>query len=91
MLIDRGTAAYVLAVAAGVERGTLHPEHLTDVCPECGQQQVFLDNDLHLVVVYPPQRKVAVVVGCEGYWVVNPELVGVDAPNWQSVSEQVGP
>jgi hypothetical protein len=90
MWIDRETAAYVLAVVAGVERSTLHPEHLTAVCPECEQQQTFLDNDLHLVVS-SAAGKVAVVVGCEGYWVVDPKLVGIDAPNWQSVSEQVGP
>ena len=24
-----------------------------------------------------------VVVGCEGYWVINPNVVGIPSPNWQ--------
>jgi hypothetical protein len=23
------------------------------------------------------------VVGCEGYWVINPNAVGIPSPNWQ--------
>jgi rRNA maturation protein Nop10 len=84
MLIDTNNALYVLAVAAAIPN--LPPEALTDQCPECGSVQTFMQHDYHLVVRMPdtdPEvRKVAVVVGCEGYWVVNPALVGIDRPNW---------
>ncbi len=86
MLIDTKSAVYVLAVAAAV--GGLRPEVLTDQCPECGTILGRLEHDYHLVVPMPDAdpkgREVAVIIGCEGYWVVNPALVGIDAPNWGS-------
>ena len=84
MLTDLEQAVYVMAVAAAI--GGLRPDTVTDLCPECGAHLTRKYHDYHLVVPMPDtdpkQREVAVVVGCEGYWAVNPALVGIDRPTW---------
>lgn len=64
--------AYVAAVKAA--RPADVRAWLTDTCPECGE--VRPDDDAHVVL------EGAVVVGCEGYWVVNPNAVGITSPTW---------
>ena len=58
---------------------------LTTTCPECGVDFADADDahndDLHIIMASTIDT-FAVVVGCEGYFVVNPNLVGIDAPNW---------
>lgn len=49
---------------------------LTRTCPECGAH-VYPGDPNHVLT-----SDGYVVVGCEGYWTVNPNLVGVYAPNW---------
>ena len=78
---DKRWAVYVLAVISEVG-GRVKPQHLTDVCPECDERQTYAFNDAHLVVPLPGGG-VAVIVACEGAFVVDPRLVGIDAPNWQ--------
>ena len=87
MIIDTRGAEYVMAVAAAA--AGLRAGHLINICPECGGQQGRLDNDNHLVVAVadPHPGEVAVVIGCEGFWVVDPKLVGIDSPNWQDWRE----
>ncbi len=75
------TADYLAAVTGVVD--TLPAETVTDRCPECGEQQTYRDNDDHIVIVRNATGELVVVVGCEGYWVVDPALAGIDAPNWQ--------
>lgn len=76
---DKRWAVYVLAVVSEIG-GRVKPQHLTDVCPECDERQTYGYNDAHLVVPLPGGG-VAVIVGCEGAFVVDPRLVGIDAPN----------
>lgn len=48
-------------------------------CPECEETVPESDNDQEW-----PHRYAngILVVGCEGYFVVSPSIVGIDCPNW---------
>lgn len=95
MILDYNTTHYVMSVQGALEDGDrIDPKYLTDRCPECLGRVTWLDTGNHLVVPvkeYPthPFRvqandwDVYVVIGCEGYWVVNPESVGVPSRTWQ--------
>jgi hypothetical protein len=83
MLIDTRLAGYLFAVAEAVQQGRANElGRLTSTCPECGSRPTVAEPDGHILVALEVDR-VAVVVGCEGYWVINPAKVGVPAPNWQ--------
>ncbi len=68
------------AIKAGKDGLILHME-----CPECGQVPAGGDFDPHATVTTTSGFEV-VVIGCEGYWVVNPAALGVGhlAPNWEA-------
>lgn len=51
--------------------------YLTTRCPEC-DREAFTDPDAHVLV------NGYVVIGCEGYYVIDPNLVGIESPNWSS-------
>ncbi len=72
---------YLTAVIAAVD--DLPEEAITDVCPECGEQQTTGEN--HAVIVREEDGLAVLVlaIGCEGYWVIDPALVGLNAPDWQ--------
>lgn len=76
--------AYITSVFKAVNgRDGIHPEvarYLTDRCTECGRV-IGLFDDGH-VVIERPDGRTAVIVGCEGYRIVNPNVVGINAPNW---------
>jgi hypothetical protein len=62
---------------------------LTSTCPEC--ESNFADSDeahedTEHIIVATTSDTFAVVVACEGYFVVNPNLVGIDSPNWSDGS-----
>lgn len=52
--------------------------YITGACPEC-EQCPTPDDGEHIM----DATGSFVLVGCEGYWVVNPNVVGISAPNWQ--------
>lgn len=88
MRITTRTATYLLAVATAIEAGRTDLI-LTDICPECNEKIDLFDTD-HLVmerhpdVFAGPNTTAAwVIVGCEGYWVVNPATVGLPIDMWQ--------
>lgn len=89
MNIDYRTAHYILAVAGALEDGErIDPEAMTDRCPECGEVQTLLDCRDHVVMRrsnVEGQYEVFVVIGCEGYWVLDPKPLGVPGDNstWQ--------
>lgn len=74
--------AYIDAVA---ERLQDAPETLarwtTGVCPECGTRPGPTEPDPDRFAEHAMIRE-TVVIGCEGYWVINPNAVGIDSPNW---------
>jgi hypothetical protein len=69
--------AYLAAVITAMMRHdpAVQP-YLSPLCPECNQIPEPEDG-IHIVL------GAAVVIGCEGYWVINPNVVGIAKPNWQ--------
>ena len=56
---------------------------LTKVCPECGETpETNSDSDHAMVLCF-------VAIACEGYYVVNPNLVGFSRPNWSDWKEDL--
>jgi hypothetical protein len=78
MIITPELAGYCAAVvhAVTIEGRTDIP--LTDTCPECGTQVTnymqAVTDDGHLVI-QPAGDTYAVIVGCEGFWTINPKLL----------------
>jgi hypothetical protein len=65
-------------------------DQLRTVCPECDEKpDIGYDGDAHFTAVTPTGQHV-VVVGCEGYYVVNPNLVSIDSPNWHDAEGNLG-
>jgi hypothetical protein len=76
---------YAEAVDAAIVAGTLEGP-FTSRCPECDfdfadADSADLDED-HLIVALTSDT-FAVVVACEGYFVIDPNLVGIESRNWQ--------
>ena len=84
MRIDLRDARYALAVVEMIVTERLPHEARTNECPECAEVQGHLENDDHLVWSSSKGDEVVVIIGCEGYWVVDPSLVGINSPNWQA-------
>lgn len=87
--------AYVRAVrqVLAADRPSLS-RWLTDVCPDCDRRvradnpnppDHIVDHIIDVVWAGPAGYEmpvVSVIVGCDGYHVINPAAVGVDAPGW---------
>lgn len=76
MIVELRTADYLRTVIAEIEAGHgMVP--ITSTCPECGGDQnntthyVVMDDNPHMVVKVAD--RVAVVIGCEGYWLYDTE------------------
>jgi hypothetical protein len=77
MIVELRTADYLRTVIAEIEAGHgLVP--ITSVCPECGEDQndpayqhYVSDGNPHMVARIAD--RVAVVIGCEGYWLYDTE------------------
>ncbi len=79
MRITCDLARYLLAVTTALDEGK--PVPVTSTCTECeGTPNLF--DEQHLSVLLGDGRTV-VVVGCEGYFLVDPASVGLDRGNWQ--------
>jgi hypothetical protein len=91
MIFDKKTATYVLAVVTAHESGSIPTGALTTVCPECGETSNEFDS-FHTVMSVNPGPEltssgVYIIIGCEGYWVVNPNLVGIVSKTWTDWNE----
>ena len=78
--------AYAEAVDAALAAGRISGP-LTSTCPECGSHFADIDEayeDTEHIIIATTSDTTAVVVACEGYFVVNPNLVGIDSPNWSA-------
>jgi hypothetical protein len=68
---------YLAAVIAAMTRRDPNiAGYLSPTCPECGHC-ARPDDGAHITLGD------AVVVGCEGYWVINPNTIGIPRPQWQ--------
>jgi len=90
MLMDYRTATYLMYVEGALEEERVPAQYLTDTCPECGEAVTeYLDamEGPHVVtrVSNDPEgpKGYYVIIACEGFWVINPESVGLPLDNWQ--------
>jgi hypothetical protein len=70
------------------------PVEWMEVCPECGEVPVDVHGMDHLLATTPDGELTVVLIGCEGYLVVDPKLVhmGAEFPNWQPADpDEAGP
>lgn len=94
MLVSTELLAYVAnAHRELVQRGNPGSIPTTSTCPECGADfdsrvDAMSDNDGAHLVFELSGDVFAVVVACEGYFVINPALIGLGAehPNWSDGS-----
>lgn len=94
MIVSNELIAYVgNAHRELVQRGNPDSIPTTNICPECGADfdsrvDAMTDTDGAHLVLELSGDVFAVLVACEGYYVVNPALLGLGAehPNWSDWS-----
>lgn len=85
---------YMAKVVAALVEGTLLAYDRTNRCPECEEVVEPLNPSGHMIWVSrsPSERTtvddVVIVIGCEGYWVVDPAAVGLPRNQWQDYRMQ---
>lgn len=79
-----GTDAYVAAVVAKLDTDTLPWSALrTNTCTECDTELRADGVDYADHVVWRDETgDPVVIVGCEGYWLIDPALVGIVSEHW---------
>lgn len=77
------TLRYALAVDDAIDTAKRSHQEvrpwLTDKCPECETQVIDMrshEKDEHLIL------SGYVIIGCEWFWIVNPNVVGISVPEW---------
>jgi len=71
-------ARYLAAAVAAIDAGddSIEP-WLTCECDECGEEPDATDPDHVLHAGY-------VLIGCEGYWHIDPNRLGIPSPRWEN-------
>lgn len=90
MLITMELATYLDRAVKAIEAGRSEIP-LTNTCPECGEKvDTYLDAvdqaNPHMVMQVTSDN-FAILVGCEGYWMVNPATLGLDGRGWSDWTE----
>ncbi len=88
MLVTIETAQYVYNVVTALASGKTFPQ-MTNQCPEC-DSRVDLSDDLdHIVFDTNPEDRDAlvIIVACEGYWMIDPNAVGIVSEGWMRIDE----
>lgn len=83
---------YAEAVDAAIVGAKLEGP-FTATCPECDVDFTCMDDvieDEGHIIVSLTSDTFAVVVACEGYFVVDPNLVGIDSPMWLGPDDHYG-
>lgn len=92
MILDTRLAVYLFQIGRKLNKGE-YVEALMK-CPECDKEFTTWDDateDDHIII----QQKIGdtkfyyCVVGCEGYWVVDPSTLGLPRGNWSPTWEIV--
>lgn len=79
-------AAYIAKAQAAVAAGKIRPQDLTATCTECGVEatEIYNDDEAYHETAQTLDGTLVVILGCEGYWIINPASLGyTDRPNWQ--------
>lgn len=74
---------YLAGIQAATETGVDLSRYWTTVCPECGDEppdEPSTGDDWHVT-----DTAGHVLIGCDGYWVVDPNAVGLTDPAWSAV------
>lgn len=85
MKIDLSQANYL---KAAIEAVTSDPDRvsrwMSDICSECCEpvEQFGYAEDSHVFLEREESTPV-VLIGCEGYLMINPNVLGIIKPNWQ--------
>lgn len=85
MNINVETADYVYRVVNAIADGTITGPNLGigNWCPECDDViDATYDDNGHIMTRTPDGLTDVVIVGCERYWAIDPNLVGIVSPNW---------
>ena len=79
-------AAYLEAVNATLSKPG-HSVMTTTRCTECDMDlsEMTAETLSHWVMLDAARGEYVVVIGCEGYWLVNPNDVGIHSPNWYGI------
>lgn len=88
MIIDMDTATYLNAVVSALSAGKTFPDpQISNKCPECGDWLGYFNTGDHVVWDASTDKdteKVIVIIACEGYWIIDPNLVGIMSDTWMS-------
>lgn len=85
MNIDVRTADYINRVVNAIADGTITTDELPigNWCPECDDViDATYDDNGHIMTRTPDGLTDVVIIGCERYWVIDPNMVGIVSPNW---------
>lgn len=81
---ERKIRTYAQAMDAAIDAGTVTGPLIT-TCPECGSHFNNTDEvyrDVEHIIASTTSDTFAILVACEGYFVMDPSLVGIDSPGW---------
>lgn len=98
MILDLANAEYIALVAAKFQAGELAPNA---TCAECGvtidaRARLAAEDVGHIMIQRTEGDPMTgtdqflMVIGCEGYWHINPEAVGLPRGGWMTMDEQIG-
>jgi len=90
MMLDARLSVYLFKIGQMLHQGKYVPALMK--CPECDtlvrdmgpdqvnehvviEQRIYNNNNKYKIIQY-------VIMGCEGYWVVDPEKLGLPRKNW---------
>lgn len=83
MMLDNRLAVYLFRIAQKVKNGEYINAPM--VCPECGDDAEEVRFESNHIIFCQPEEGVDlyfVAVACQGYWGVDPSLVGLPKGNW---------
>jgi hypothetical protein len=91
MLVTRETADYLTKAIRAIDLGKTEIP-LTNRCPECEETvDTYLEAasaiDGH-IVYQTTSDTFAILIGCEGYWTINPELIGLPRGMWMDWQDE---
>lgn len=77
-------AIYLAAIAN--YKGEIPEKYLRDFCPECGEENPTTDYHVKMNLKNPNgyilERDDIIVIGCEGYQMIPPHILGIHCPGW---------
>lgn len=85
-MITADTAVYLRRVVELLDGGL--SGRVPTRCPECEAEMDLSTEYGHIVWRHPDTLQLYVVIGCEGYWCIDPARVGLPRGNWMAPDDQ---